>query len=196
MRGDHPSAHHGQGRRGPPPGIPRPIRLGGYPEQGGERGLRLAQRDPAPTQRLRLHDATSCHRRRPPGSAGVGLGVLQSANLWGRPVTVFACTFAPGAQAVGTIGEFFRKLARQAGFEPATLGLEGPTSESVINRRLSPTSPRWSGSREFTPILATLRRFIASHAITDRRDDHVNVALPHPEPTGGGGRGGSIPRLA
>ena len=41
-------------------------------------------------------------------------------------------------------------------------------SESVINRRLSPTSPRWSGSREFTPILAALRRFIASHAITDR----------------------------
>ena len=37
------------------------------------------------------------------------------------------------------------------------------------------TSPRWSGSREFTHILAALRRFIASQAITDRRDDHVNV---------------------
>ena len=56
--------------------------------------------------------------------AGVGLAVLQSANLWGRPVTFFACTFAPGAQAVGTISEFFRKMARPAGFEPATLGLE------------------------------------------------------------------------
>ena len=56
-------------------------------------------------------------------------GVLQSANLWGRPVTVFACTFAPGAQAVGTIGEFFSKLERPAGFEPATLGLEGPMSD-------------------------------------------------------------------
>ena len=31
-------------------------------------------------------------------------------------------------------------------------------------------------SAEFTPILAALRRFIALHAITDRRDDHVNVA--------------------
>ena len=31
----------------------------------------------------------------------------------------------PGAQAVGTIGEFFREMARPAGFEPATLGLEG-----------------------------------------------------------------------
>ena len=56
--------------------------------------------------------------------AGVGLAVLQSANLWGRPVTFFACTFAPGAQAMGTIGEFSRKMARPAGFEPATPGLE------------------------------------------------------------------------
>ena len=39
--------------------------------------------------------------------------------------TFFACTFASGAQAVGTIGEFFRKMARPAGFEPATLGLGG-----------------------------------------------------------------------
>ena len=54
--------------------------------------------------------------------------------------------------------------------------LRRPGVGSVINRRLSPTSPRWSGSREFTPILAALRRFIALHAITDRRDDHVNVA--------------------
>ena len=60
--------------------------------------------------------------------AGVGLAVLQSANLWGRPVTFFACTFAPGAPAAGTISEFSRKMARPAGFEPATLGLEGPTS--------------------------------------------------------------------
>ncbi len=52
-------------RRGPPPGGPRPIRLGGYPEQRGERGLRLAQVDPALKQRLRLHDVTPCHRRRP-----------------------------------------------------------------------------------------------------------------------------------
>ena len=81
-----------------------------------------------------------------PCEAGVGLAVLQSANLWGRPVTLFACTFASGAQAVGTISEFFRKMARPAGFEPATLGLEGQRStrgggghsglglgESVIN---------------------------------------------------------------
>ena len=75
-----------------------------------------------------LHDVTPCHRRRPVWSAGVALGVLQSANLWGRPVTLFACTFAPGAQAEGTIGEFFREMARPAGFEPATLGLEGQRS--------------------------------------------------------------------
>ena len=29
----------------------------------------------------RLHDVTPCHRRRPPASAGLVLGVLQSANL-------------------------------------------------------------------------------------------------------------------
>ena len=58
-----------------------------------------------------------------------GAGVLQSANLWSRPVTLFACTFAPSAQAEGTICEFFRKMARPAGFEPATLGLEGPLSD-------------------------------------------------------------------
>ena len=42
--------------------------------------LRLAQRDPALTQRARLHDVTPCHRHRPPASAGLVLGVLQSAN--------------------------------------------------------------------------------------------------------------------
>ncbi len=31
----------------------------------------------------------------------------------------------PGAQAEGTIGELIRKMARPAGFEPATLGLVG-----------------------------------------------------------------------
>ena len=46
------------------------------------RHLRLAQRDPALTQRAGLHDVTPCHRGRPPGSAGVARGVLQSANLW------------------------------------------------------------------------------------------------------------------
>ena len=68
-------------RRDPPSGIPRPIRLGGHTERRRERRLRLAQRDPALTQRAGLHDVTPCHRRRPLGSARVALGVLQSANL-------------------------------------------------------------------------------------------------------------------
>ena len=59
----------------------------------------------------------------------VSLGVLQSANLWGRPVTLFACTFASGCATEARIAEFFRELARPAGFEPATLGLEGPMSD-------------------------------------------------------------------
>ena len=45
----------------------------------GKEGDR-AQRDPALTQRARLHDVTPCHRHRPPASAGLVLGVLQSAN--------------------------------------------------------------------------------------------------------------------
>ena len=73
--------------------------------------------------------------------------------------------------------------------------LRRPCVGSVINRRLSPTSPRWSGSREFTPILAALRRFIASHAITDRRDDHVNVADRTRSRRGGQGWVDSTPRV-
>ena len=69
-------------RRRPPPGIPRPVRLGRRTEHRRERRLRLTQRDPALTQSAGLHDATPCHRRRPPGSAWVARGVLQSANLW------------------------------------------------------------------------------------------------------------------
>ena len=53
---------------------------------------------------------------------------LPTAAWINRPPTFFACTFAPGAQTEGTIGEFSRKLARPAGFEPATLGLEGRCS--------------------------------------------------------------------
>ena len=69
----------------------------------------------------------------------VSLGVLQSANLWGRPVTLFACTFASGCATEARIAEFFRKLARPAGFEPATLGLEGRCREIPLlgsDRRL------------------------------------------------------------
>ena len=73
-------------------------------------------------------------------------GVLQSANLGRRPVTFFACTFAPGTQAVGTIGEFFRKMARPAGFEPATLGLEGRGWKEALDMGLNCSGIRaWIG---------------------------------------------------
>ena len=117
MRGERPRPCEDLRRRCPPPGIPRPIRLQGHIEHGGERRLRLAQRDPALTQRrgsTTTHHAICAGRRQ----AWRWQGVLQSANLGRRPVTFFACTFAPGAQAVGTRGEFFRKMARPARFEP------------------------------------------------------------------------------
>ena len=66
MRGERPGARHDLGRRCPPPGIPRPVRLGGHTEQGRTRRLRLPQRDPAFAQRAWLHDVTPCHRCRPP----------------------------------------------------------------------------------------------------------------------------------
>ncbi len=66
----------------------------------------------------------------------VSLGVLQSANLWGRPVTLFACTFASGCATEARIAEFFRELARPAGFEPATLGL-------VTMERPAPIRSAW-----------------------------------------------------
>ena len=71
MRRQHPCPCEDLRRRCPPPGIPRPIRFGGHAEHRRERRLRLTQRDPALTQRAGLHDVTPCHRRRPPGSAGV-----------------------------------------------------------------------------------------------------------------------------
>ena len=86
--------------------------------------------------------------------------VLQSANLWGRPVTFFACTFAPGAQAVGTISEFSRKIgAPGAGFEPATLGLEGPVSDRLS---IDGYHPRRLDGLD----LANSRRFLPHFAVS------------------------------
>ena len=67
-------------------------------------------------------------------------------------------------------------MARPAGLEPATLGLEGPVSDRLSiddyhPRRLDGLD--LANSRRFLPRFAVS---IASHAITDRRDDHVNVA--------------------
>ena len=79
-----------------------------------------------------------------------------------RPVTFFACTFAPGAQAVGTISEFSRKMARQAGFEPATLGLEGPTSDRLS---IDGYHPRRLDGLD----LANSRRFLPHVAVSSPR---------------------------
>ena len=50
-------------RRGPPPCIPRPIRLGGYPEHGGERGLRLARHSRSVRGSTTSHHAIGAGRR-------------------------------------------------------------------------------------------------------------------------------------
>ena len=66
-------------------------------------------------------------------AARLVLAYFSQPILERSPVTFFACTFASGAQAVGTISEFFRKMARPAGFEPATLGLEGRPSDPAVS---------------------------------------------------------------
>ena len=55
------------------------------------------------------------------GGAG-RTSVSQSSGLTGHSVR---CTFAEGVVKVGETGEFSSKMARPAGFEPATPGLEG-----------------------------------------------------------------------
>ena len=99
-----------------PPGTER----GGTGDRSGGRGVGL--------------------RRRPRrGRRGRARGGWRSA-YFSQPIlegdrSLFpACTFAPGAQAMGTIGEFSRKMARPAGFEPATLGLEGPVNRPGFPR--------------------------------------------------------------
>ena len=62
---------------------------------------------------------------------GVGAERTSVSQSWKVTGHSFRLHLRPGAQAVGTIGEFFRKLARPAGFEPATLGLEGPVSDRL-----------------------------------------------------------------
>ena len=96
---------------------------GGDTEHGRERRLRLAQRDPALTQRAGLHDVHTM----PSAPAAVKRGggarrtsVSQSSEPTGHFIR---CTFAEGVAQVGTIGEFSRKVARPAGLEPATPGL-------------------------------------------------------------------------
>ena len=73
--------------------------------------------------------------------------VSQSLGSTGHSVR---CTFAEECGQVGTIGVFSRKMARPAGFEPATPGLEGRCSIQLsYGRTLWPsfTVPRFRGSR-------------------------------------------------
>ena len=85
---------------------------------------------------------------------------------------MFACTFAPGAQAVGTIGEFSRKMARPAGFEPATLGLEDRGSvfaSSHLSRTLISARPP-PRDEEMTPLGV---RALSRPAVTAKRHARV-----------------------
>ena len=62
-----------------------------------------------------------CHRRTGHSKAN-GQTVLQSANLDGRPVVSNPRSAAYFGDATAKLARFFGKVARPAGFEPATLG--------------------------------------------------------------------------
>ena len=142
MRGQRPGSCEHLRRRRPPPSIPRPIRLGGHTEHRRERHLRLAQRNPVLTQRAGLHDVTPCHRCRPPGSAGVAR-VYFSQPIFGPDRSLCSLHIRRGMLNVGTIGVFSRKMARPAGFEPATPGLEGRSGEKTRNNTEQSGTENW-----------------------------------------------------
>ena len=73
------------------------------------------------------------------GGAG-RTSVSQSLGLTGHSVR---CTFADGRAKVGTIGAFLRKVARPAGLEPATPGLEGRLGEKTRNNTEQSGTKNW-----------------------------------------------------
>ena len=91
------------------------------------------------------------------GQGGLGLGVLQSANLSvrGRPV-VFnpdeKCSRSAQARQSHNCRAFWRELARPAGFEPATLGLEGPVSDRLYQAVIFTECFRGRFRRKLAPV--------------------------------------------
>ena len=82
--------------------------------------------------------------------------VSQSWRVTGH---FFRLYLRPGAQAEGTIGAFSRKVARPAGFEPATIGLEGPLSDRLS---MDGYHPRRHNGLD----LANSRRFLPRFAVS------------------------------
>ena len=66
--------------------------------------------------------------------------VSQSSGLTGHCVRY---TFAEGVAKVGTNGVLSRKMARPAGFEPATPGLEGRSGEKTRNNTEQSGTKNW-----------------------------------------------------
>ena len=109
-----------------------------HPTSGTIRGTHRAGRRMPPATgptRSGTHAACEAPRRHTmpsapaAGKCGIGAGrtsVSQSWKVTGHFFRLHLRLWCPG---VGTISEFFRKMARPAGFEPATLGLEGPMSD-------------------------------------------------------------------
>ena len=141
MRRERPRACQHLRRRRPPPGIPRPVRLGRRTEH---------PRTPLATDPTRsgTHAACGAPRRHTMPSAqaavkrGVALGRTSVSQSLGRPVTLFAA-HSPRDAERGHNRRISRKMARPAGFEPATPGLEGRSGEKTRNNTEQSGTENW-----------------------------------------------------
>ena len=130
-------------RRRPPPGIPRPIRLGGHTEH--RRRTPIAT-DPA---RSGTHAACGAPRRHTMPSApaavkrGGGAGRTSVSQSFRPDRSLCSPHIRRGMLNVSTLGEFPRKMARPAGFEPATPGLEGRLGEKTRNNTEQSGTKSW-----------------------------------------------------
>ena len=116
----------------PEPGAVSPAAR--HPTSGTTRGThRASPRTPPATDPARSGTPAACRaprRHTMPSPLAVvkredGAGRTSVSQSLGPTGHCVRCTFAEGAWETGTIGEFSRKMARPAGFEPATPGLEG-----------------------------------------------------------------------
>ena len=112
---------------------------------------------------------------------GVGAGRTSVSQSWKVTGHFVRLDLRPRCPGRGHNREFFRKMARQAGFEPATLGFEGPVSDRLS---IDGYHPRRLDGLD----LANSRRFLPHspfHRLTcDNRSPRRSRerGRPHPEP--------------
>ena len=142
MRGERPGSRHDLGRRRSPPGIPRPIRFGDTSSMAANaacdfpNAIRHSRNVRGSTT---SHHAISAGRREARG----GRWAYFSQLIFRADRSLCSLHIRRGVANVGTLGEFSRKMARPAGFEPATPGLEGRLGEKIRNNTEQSGTKNW-----------------------------------------------------